>query len=86
MPTTVQSSPVPPEVVARDIFGFLEAVVTSCTPEPTYAVERLSLFESIVDNSTHDVFVYVIQLCADLVSVDFDNVYVVFLSATLFST
>lgn len=78
MPTTVPFLPVTPYVVVGDIFGLFDGIITSCVAVPTYTVECMSLFKSMIDNYVHDVFAYDIQVCADQVSFDFVSVNVVF--------
>lgn len=72
------SAPIPSDDVVGNTFGFLDDIVTGYIHIPTYAVERLSFFDSMVDNSLHDVIVSVILVCADPVSANFVNFYVVF--------
>lgn len=85
MPTTAPSLPVPPNVVVEDIFRFFDSIVTGFIPVPSYAIECLSVFDRMIDSSFHDVFVWVIRVCTDPVSVDLVNVYVLSLGLMSFA-
>lgn len=85
MSVTTLSAPVQSDEVVRDILGFLDGMITGCIPLSTYAVKFLSLFNSMIDNSLHDVFVCVIRVFSDPVSVNFVSFYEVFLGLMLFA-
>lgn len=62
MSATVPSYPVPPDDVVGNIFGWFDGIVTGCIPVPSYAVECVSSFDSMIDNSVHGQFVCVISI------------------------